>query len=125
MKRLAISVVAIVTSSVLLFGQNSSLRKSGRLRRSQPAPASILYSKADGGEIRVDFKQDEVELIRTKPETLLDKLRESDISCPEERKRVDTCTWACGDGSKVRTCNTSLRTALAAVWNKDRITHPQ
>ena len=125
MNRASILVVAIVMSSGLLFGQKSSLRKSGRLKTSQPAAASILYSKADGGEIRVGFTLAELDVIRTKPETILAKLRESDVACPEERKRVDTCTWVCGDGSKVRTCNNSLRTALANVWNKDRVTHPQ
>jgi len=125
MNRVLTLIMAIVMASGLLFGQGRSLRKSSRSRRSQPETASIVYFKQKAAEIRVDFTAAELEEIRARPETILAKLRDADIACPEERKRVDTCTWVCGDGSKVRTCNTNLRTALASVWNKDRITHPQ
>jgi spore germination protein GerM len=118
MKSILVVTVAIALLSGFSFGQLSPSKSTRVAQRSkkQLSSAIIEYLVANESEREVKFTYQELKRIQKNPEEILSKLKASNVTCPEKRERVDQCTWVCGDGSKVRTCNDSLQKALATVW---------
>jgi hypothetical protein len=85
----------------------------------------IYHTREDGIRERVPITLTEWDAIQKDPDLVLDLFKAAKITCPEERTRVDACTWVCGNGTKVITCSRSIQKALTQVWDKNDITHPQ